>query len=302
MYTADAHCDALLKIAQSDSPTVNRETLKRGGVGLQNFALFAPVENSIQDQQEMIIKEMTLFHMCIQQDNNLHWNPNSYLQKENSYTDAILSLEGAGMFRDDLDWWRDLKNKGLEMASLTWNEKNDLAAGSAQSNRYGVTKAGEKVIKWQHENQIVTDAAHLNEKSFWRVMELADLVTVSHANVRALHDHPRNLTDEQISALVRKEGFLGLTFYPLFINGTNSADFSDLGRQVEHLCTLGAAHIIGFGSDFDGVPATVDGLSNPSHYPSFIEWLLKRFDESIVEGIAGENFRRFWNNKRSIQD
>ncbi|MDQ0299255.1 membrane dipeptidase [Salibacterium salarium] len=298
MYTADAHCDALLKIAQSDSPLVNVDTLTKGGVGLQNFALFAPVESSINEQQEMIKKEITLFHMCVKQSDNLHSNPFTFIKNDNTYTDAILSLEGAGMIGDNLDMWNDLKNKGVEMASLTWNEKNTLAAGSSQSNRHGLTKAGKKVIQWQNSNNIVTDTAHLNEQSFWQVIERADTVVISHTNTRALHDHPRNVTDKQVAALVNKNGFIGLTFYPLFINGTNRADFSDFGRQVEHLCSIGASDIIGLGSDFDGIPSTINGLSTPSDYPALIDWLLARFDENIVEGLVGENFRQFWNRRR----
>ncbi|MGY4689940.1 dipeptidase [Salibacterium sp. K-3] len=279
MFTADAHCDVLWKSAENDNPVVNRHTLTKGGVKLQNAAIFVPPSQPRRRQVDLLRRELHIFRKMI--------------HEEHDKTRFMLSLEGASLIGDDLEEWNKLKEAGLEMAGLTWNEKNELAAGSAQSNQYGLTKKGKKIIEWMNDHSIVLDGAHLNEKSFWDALPHAGKTAVSHTNVRALHDHPRNLNDEQIRALVERNGFIGLTFYPFFMNGTERADFSDFGRQVEHLCRVGADTIIGFGSDFDGISQTVTGMDSPASYPALIEWLLKRFDEKTVKGIAGANFLSF---------
>ncbi|WP_026701175.1 dipeptidase [Salibacterium aidingense] len=286
MDIADAHCDALWKMVQSLPPSVTAEAMNKGGVRMQNFALFVPTDKTPGQQKELLKKEMQLYH---------HWRKSSL---GDGGIQPLLSLEGAGVLEDDFNEWERMIENGVEMASLTWNERNELAAGSLQSNNYGLTDKGKNVIQWMNDHNIVFDAAHLNEKSFWQAVELVEQPVVSHTNVKTLHPHPRNLSDDQIRTLVQKQGFIGLTFYPPFINGTETAGFSDFGRQVEHLCSLGAADIIGFGSDFDGITETITGMETPAKFPSLIEWLLQRFDEEIVKKIACCNFRRYWNNKR----
>lgn len=283
MFTADTHCDVLWKAAENAASVVNVDTLRQGGVNLQNAALFVPPSLPKNRQYALLNKELRIFQQMTQPEQNSNdQNP-----------DYMLSLEGASLIEDDLKEWARLKEAGLEMAGLTWNEKNQLAAGSEQSNKFGLTDKGKNIIEWMNHHAIVLDAAHLNEQSFWQALEYAGKTAVSHTNVRSLHDHPRNLTDEQIRALVHQEGFIGLTFYPYFINGTDQADFSDVGRQVEHLCSLGADSITGFGSDFDGIAKTVSGMESPAGFPALLEWLLQRFDEDTVKGIAGVNFNRF---------
>ncbi|SFP98273.1 dipeptidase [Salibacterium halotolerans] len=280
MFIADAHCDMLWKSAEGSVPVVNRDTLREGGVQLQNTALFVPPSLSNKRQYALLNEELRVLQTLTQDST-----------KQDS--DFMLSLEGASLIGDDLKEWTRLKDAGLEMAGLTWNEKNQLAAGSEQPNQFGLTDEGKDIIEWMNDHKIILDAAHLNEQSFWQALEFAGRTAVSHTNVRALHDHPRNLTDKQISALIKQEGFIGLTFYPYFINGTEEADFSDFGRQVEHLCSLGAASITGFGSDFDGISKTMNGMISPAGFPDLVEWLLQRFDEDTVKGIAGANFLRF---------
>ncbi|SDH52140.1 dipeptidase [Alteribacillus bidgolensis] len=309
MFIADAHCDALWKMLAMKQPSfngssplrVNTSSLKKGNVKIQNFALYTSVKDSLSRQKKNIMKELYLFKKYIAGNNLIKWTPWKPIQLTPFHTNAILSLEGAGMFGDNLHEWKNLKENGVEMASLTWNEKNELAAGSSQSNKYGLTKAGKKVIAWQNQNHMVVDAAHLNERSFWDVLEHAKHVAVSHANVKALYDHPRNLSDQQIEALAKQNSFIGLTFYPRFINGSNSAVFTDLARQIDYLCSKGAENIIGFGSDFDGIDTTIKGLESPADFPRLLEWLSKHFNEKIIQGIAGVNFHHFWTRKRTKQ-
>ncbi|SDH01925.1 dipeptidase. Metallo peptidase. MEROPS family M19 [Alteribacillus persepolensis] len=301
MIIADTHCDALWKMLHAPAPSfqdanlaVNANTLKQGNVSIQHFALYTSVDEPKAVQRQNIMKQLDYFHQHITTNPQIKWQPAQPLTVSNMYTNAILSLEGAGMFADQLSEWENLKKQGVQIASLTWNEKNDLAAGSGASNSYGLTKAGETVIDWQNNNGMITDLSHLNEQSFWDVIERADRVIVSHANVKALYHHPRNISDEQINSLKQKNSFIGLTFYPPFINGTKSAAYTDLAKQIDYLCSLGAEHMIGFGSDFDGIDYSLSGLNTPADYPRLLEWLLRHFPEHVVKGVAGQNFQRYW--------
>ncbi|SFE36871.1 dipeptidase [Alteribacillus iranensis] len=307
MFTADIHCDALWKMSETGNHSftenahtlVNKYSLERGNINVQNFALFTPPRQSIQKQRQQIQEEVHLFENKIIVEDTIEWKPYQRISLTSpANTHAILSLEGAGMFANDWKSWEWLKSKGVEIISLTWNEKNDLAAGSSQPNQYGLTEAGKEMIQWMNANDIIVDASHLNEKSFWDVLDWADQVLVTHSNVKSICNHPRNLSDDQIKALAHKKGFLGLTLYPLFLNGTESATYADIARHLERLDQLGALRITGFGSDFDGIDTYVDGLSGPEHLPHLISWLTHFFDRHIIKGISGHHFKEYWNASR----
>lgn len=294
MYIADAHCDALLQLAQKRRPVVNEHSLREGKVNVQTYALFTkPTGNKIKKQHELV-KQLKLFRTLIHESHSLYHEPFTPLANDFAGTRVILAMEGMSMIDDS--FLHFLLEAKIEMASLTWNEQNDFASG-ADYPKGGITSAGKKMIEWMNRHNISLDGAHLNEASFWDAIHLSHHFLVSHANVKGIYSHPRNLSDTQLLALVEKDSFVGLTCYPGFLNGTKDAFYSDIARQIEYAGEIGAASIIGFGTDWDGIEETVHSFQSPSDFPRLLEWLLRRFDESVVRGVAGENFRRFWNKK-----
>ncbi|WP_375536172.1 dipeptidase [Alteribacillus sp. HJP-4] len=290
MYIADAHCDALWKMTQQSVPftssrvTVNKNSLKNGNVKTQVFALYVPPHWPIKKQRHELKRQMELFHSQIK-------------PALPASTEAILALEGASLPGEDQSLQQKLLESGVSMASLTWNEENALAYGSSQPSHLGIKAAGKRFIAWQNSNNIIVDGAHLNEKGFWEALEHADRFLVSHTNIKSIYNHPRNLTDAQIQAVKEKDGFIGLTFYPLFINGSSEAALLEFTRQIDHACSIGAERIIGIGSDFDGIDHTVTSIQGPEDYPILVDHLLRHFSKDIVKGIAYGNFRRFLDKK-----
>lgn len=62
---------------------------------------------------------------------------------------------------------------GFREASLTWNEKNFLAAGAGQNADCGLTKTGADCIKKMDELGMLVDLAHTNQKTFWDILEIS---------------------------------------------------------------------------------------------------------------------------------
>ncbi|MNC56575.1 Membrane dipeptidase [compost metagenome] len=105
--------------------------------------------------------------------------------------------------------------------------------------------------------------------------------------------HPRNLSDEQIRALVAMDGRIGLTFVPWFVRDGGEAKAEDVLRHIEHICALGGSGQIMFGSDFDGIDSWVEGLEHPGKYAEFAELLLARYPEEAVQGWLHGNALAF---------
>ena len=69
---------------------------------------------------------------------------------------------------------------------------------------------------------MIVDVSHLSEAAFWEIIESVDLpIVASHSNCRAVCSHQRNLTDEQIQALIQRKGLIGINFVPYFVSEQN---------------------------------------------------------------------------------
>ena len=140
-----------------------------------------------------------------------------------------------------------LYNDGVKAITLTWNGDNLIAGGASGVGR--LTSFGKEVIKIMNELHIYCDVSHLNEESFYDVIEVTDYPIATHSNCKILCDHKRNLSDTQLRLLNEKGGIVGLCFYPAFLN---CDVFEGIYRNLYHIYELGFDSLVACGSDFDG--------------------------------------------------
>ena len=124
-------------------------------------------------------------------------------------------------------------------------------------------------------------------------MDISSLpIVCSHASARALCDHPRNLTDDQLRALARKGGVAQVTFYHGFLRLEGEATVLDALAHLDHFVEVAGIEHVGIGSDFDG-DGGVRGLASASDMAAFTAKLLrKRYSEDDLRLIWGGNFLR----------
>ena len=100
--------------------------------------------------------------------------------------------------------------------------------------------------------------------------------------------------DKRISEIHRKTGETDITIR-FDIDGSGKADLSTVVRHIRHICDLGGEHILGFGSDFDGIETTPEGLTGAQDFPALLDALSQAgFSESTIRGFAGENLRSYY--------
>lgn len=220
---------------------------------------------------------------------------------------VALALEGGEALEGDLALLRTFHRLGVRLLTLTHNPRNELADGVAEAAAGGgLTTFGRQVVAECNRLGIVVDVSHLAPAGFWQVLEgSAAPVIASHSNARALCDHPRNLTDEQVRALAATGGTIGVTFAPQFLReGPDdqhpmSTSLSDVLDQVEYLMRLAGPESVALGSDFDGIECAPEGLTDVSFLPALTGGLLARgWAEPVVRGFLGGNllrvFRTVW--------
>ena len=193
------------------------------------------------------------------------------------------TLEGASLI-DSGEKVEVLKQDGIRAVTLTWNGENQIAGG-VKSDKC-LTDFGKSIIKALNKNKIFTDLSHLNEKSFYKAVEIAEWPIATHSNCRALCDNKRNLYDKQIKLIAEKGGIIGLCFYPEFLRGDV---FEAIYQNISHLLYMGFENHIAIGSDFDGgvMAENLDGIDK---IPKLFEYLEEKgLEKSILDKIFYTN-------------
>ena len=205
---------------------------------------------------------------------------------------AFLSVEGLEAV-DDINVLEDFYNEGVRMATLTWNYSNQLAGGVEDAKK-GITSFGKNVIKKMNDLGIIPDVSHLNDRSFWDVMEESKkTVIASHSNSRKICDNKRNLTDEQFLAIKNNGGVVGINLYPLFLSGRKEAKNSDIMKHIEHFLSLGGEDNICMGCDFDGVEILPEGINGIGDiYKLFDEMKRKGYNDDLINKLSCTNMER----------
>ena len=199
---------------------------------------------------------------------------------------------------------RDIRNveafrkKGIVYITLCHNGNNDIcdSARNKGAEHNGLSDFGREVVREMNRCGIMVDLSHGGEKSFYDALEWSQTpIVCSHSSSRALCNHPRNLTDDQLRALAAKGGVAQVTLYHGFLSDDESQAPADVDLAVRHLMHMidvaGIDHV-GIGTDFDG-DGGILGCSCASELPNFTRRLLAEgLTRTDLEKIWGGNFLR----------
>lgn len=223
---------------------------------------------------------------------------------ENSSKLGVLTtLEGLHYLKGNIDLLDTFYAMGVRQASLTWNEANHFGTGATGNPDDGLTALGLNALHKIQGLNMMFDVSHLNEKSFWDVMDhTSKPIIATHSNAKSLCDHCRNLTDEQLVALSKTGGFIGLNAVPSFVS-TNDAG-ATMDRLVDHfvhIASLVGIDHIGFGfdfldylDDFSNSHKFIPNIQSCRDIPNLLKALETRgFTHTDIEKIAYKNFLSF---------
>jgi membrane dipeptidase len=215
----------------------------------------------------------------------------------------VLSMEGADPIISPKNLHEWVK-KGLRVVGFAHGQTR-YSGGTRQAGP--LTQLGRELLLEMEHEPVILDTSHMAEESFFEALDLfKGPVIATHSNCRALVPTDRQLSDEMINAIVKRNGVIGIVLYNKFL----SFDWDNTGQlkervtlahvlnHMQHIRDLaGGTRNIGIGSDFDGgfgsesIPAELDTVAD---LPRIAEALLESgFSESEVRGIMGENWLRF---------
>ncbi|MFD1952943.1 dipeptidase [Paenibacillus thailandensis] len=305
MPIADFHCDVLFKLLEDERLSFRDDTsgkldvtykrLKQAKSVFQTFAIFVqPGDNA---GIEPYFKSIDLFYRCVLPNPDIafiQYKDDLERSLAEGKIGAMLSLEGLDGLQGDPAMLRIMYRLGVRAAGFTWNNANWAADGAMEERGAGLTAQGKAFVRECDELGMMLDVSHLSERAFWDMVDTASkTVIASHSNAASVLPHKRNLSDDQIKAIIALEGLIGVTFVPYFVSGSEVVTIDDLLRHVERICELGGERHLMLGSDFDGIARYIDKLHNPADVIHLQDALLKRYSARQTERFLSGNTIRF---------
>ena len=208
---------------------------------------------------------------------------------------ALLSIEGGEALEGKLENLEYFYNRGVRAMALTWNYDNEISGSIGETDTRGLTHFGKETVHKMNDLGMLIDVSHISHQGFWDVIETTNKpIAATHSNAYSLKNHKRNLNDEQIKAIIKNNGFIGINLYSEFLADDNCST-ADIIRHIEYILSLGGENNIGFGSDFDGMdslPKEIRGIQDIYKIPDLL--LKLGYSDSLVEKIMCKNFLRLF--------
>ena len=215
-----------------------------------------------------------------------------YLERrksEQAITAGLLGIEGAHALDQDLANIDALFDAGFRMMAPTHFFDNDLAGSAHGVEKGGLSEKGREMVRRMEAKRMIVDLAHASAKTIEDVLAIATRpVVVSHTGVKATCDNTRNLSDEQIRAIARTGGVIGIGYWDTAVCGQDAAA---IARAIRHTASLVGVQHVALGSDYDGaIPAPFDTTGVVQITDAL---LAEGFSEADIEKIMGGNVIRF---------
>ncbi len=234
----------------------------------------------------------------------------------------VLGFQGGSPLGHNIHLVRIFHRLGVRIIQLTYNEANALAPGVLEVSDGRLTSLGVQVVQEMNRIGMVIDLSHVGRQASLEAIELStDPVIFSHSNPRAVHENPRNVSDEQMRACASKGGVIGLASFSAFVGDTSHGrhpSLDDYLRQMDHALELVGPDHLGIGTDIffdptDGVwwravtgrlyPEVSQGMTYDTHniagfmhhseFPAVTDAMLRHgYDDTTVGKILGDNWRR----------
>ncbi|MBA3820854.1 MAG: membrane dipeptidase, partial [Deltaproteobacteria bacterium] len=202
---------------------------------------------------------------------------------------ALGGIEGGQALESSLEPIEAFSRRGVRYLGLLHFSANAIgrpAKGRGADLTEGLTGFGRDVVRECERCGIIVDLAHINRRGFFDVLELATLPPmVSHTGVAGVHEHWRNIDDEQLRAVADRGGCVGIIFARRYLG---SASIEAVVDHLLHVIDVAGEDVAALGSDFDGFVVPPEGLEDVAAMPNLTVALSRRgVPPRVLQKILG---------------
>jgi membrane dipeptidase len=324
---ADTHNDLLMLVVRRSPETWSSyfrdrwlPQLREGGVDIQVLPVFIDDEFRPEGSLRETLRMIEAAHRIAEDNADA-----VALCRDGDEIDAalasgrialVLALEGCPQIDEDVELLEALSRLGVRVVSFAHFGRSALADGSGEdATGSRLTRAGVAALETLERLGVIADISHLGQGAVEHVLALAQRpVIATHSSARALRDHHRNLTDEQLKGVQLTGGVICVNFFAGFLD-TKAPTIERLVDHIEHVAGVVGIEHVGLGPDFirevfdekiplcdrpvilDGrdVLESVPGLDGPAGLPLVTDELLRRgLPEQDIRAILGGNVHRLF--------
>lgn len=298
----DAHCDTISRISRLPGRHLAVRTgqwdldrLDRAEPKAQFFAIFYDsalpgAHHAVKTQLETFQRECERYSGRVSHCRSAEEAEQAFEARKLA---AFLSVEGAELLDCDLTRLQWAYDQGVRAVNLTWNHANALSGSHKEDRERGLSEQGRAFVRCMNELGMIIDVSHLSDPGFWDVVETSQQpIMASHSNARDVFFHTRNLTDSQITAIIKKRGIIGLNCFTSFL-GEGRVTLDTLRRHLDHILDLGGEKAVALGGDWDGGITMPEGMEGCWSWLDFYEYLLKQnYPEPLLQDLFFNNLMR----------
>lgn len=223
----------------------------------------------------------------------------------------IFNTQDTSMVGPDLDRLSALKDSGIRVVQLTYNNRNLSGDGCLERSNAGISKLGVATIERIEEHRLLLDLSHSGQRTTAEGIAAANRPpTISHTGCRALNDHPRNQWDAELRACANKGGVVGI-YWMSFLVPNGKTTGADLVRHMEHARQVCGEDHVAIGTDGIVVKTVIDdaakaenkrfyedrkkrGIAAPGEGPDIFDIVADWDDERRFEHLAHGLTRAGW--------
>lgn len=215
-----------------------------------------------------------------------------YRNKLEGKLSVMRGIENGYAIGKDLQNVEKFARMGVVYITLCHNGDNDICDSARRSSQRhgGLSAFGRDVVREMNRCGLMVDLSHAAETSFYDALQCSTTpIVCSHASSRAMCNHPRNLTDDQLRALAQAGGVAQVTLYHGFLRLEEEgipATITDGVRHLMHMIDVAGIDHVGIGTDFDG-DGGVPGCACASELINFTRLLL-------AEGLTIHDLQKIW--------
>lgn len=307
--TLDSHCDTPMFFSQninfaSRDPKILVDLHKMTEGHLDSTIMVAYLQQQERDEASLLnatakanqiltqIEEMAAAN-CTAVD--IAYTPSDLWRLKAQGKRAImLGIENGYAIGKDISNVEAFRRRGVVYMTLCHNGDNDICdshRGNAEHG--GISEFGAEVIREMNRVGMMVDLSHAAESSFYDAIDISSTpIVCSHSSARALCNHTRNLTDDQMRRLAASGGVAQATLYHGFLRSEGEATILDAIEHLNHMVNVMGIEHVGIGTDFDG-DGGILGCASASELINFTRRLMReRYSDEQIQMIWGGNFLR----------
>ena len=239
---------------------------------------------SYHESFEETIQNLVSWYQMFEENEDLIFQGFSFedilLAKKIKKTAIFFGFQNPSSIQGDIGLLKIWHRLGIRFMQLTYNNQSLLASGCYEKNDNGISRMGVEVIQEMNRLGIVVDMSHAGERSILEAIDISKKpIAITHANPSSWYNVRRNVSDEVLKKLSKKEGIIGFSLYPNHLLNGSDCTLESFCRMIIDTIDLIGINNVGIGSDL---------VQN--HSDKVVDWMRNGKWKKINKNQTNKNF------------